>query len=145
MIMFDGIAQGATYYFNVNWSPGGVMLSRGIALWITCCVQQQRRQHISHGEPGTVQPDGTSKLQTNYTVQPDCTSKLQTNQCIYCCKQLGLKHDMYACALYEGRCPYRTANATIPGKGNILDNQLTCLFFSCEVRSDCQHEVAIIT
>ena len=23
MIMFDGIAWGATYYFNVNWSPGG--------------------------------------------------------------------------------------------------------------------------
>ena len=22
MIKFDGIAQGASYYFNVNWSPG---------------------------------------------------------------------------------------------------------------------------
>ena len=23
MIKFDEIAQGASYYFNVNWSPGG--------------------------------------------------------------------------------------------------------------------------
>ena len=34
MIKFDGIAWGTSYYFNVNWSPGWVMLSWGIALWI---------------------------------------------------------------------------------------------------------------
>ena len=35
-IKFNGIARGVTYYFNVNWSPAGVTLSRGIALWYIC-------------------------------------------------------------------------------------------------------------
>ena len=81
--MFDGIAWGITYYFNVNWSPGGSCYLRVSRYGSHVNLSPSKWRVAAFGEKETVSTPHHSAATTATNNTKTTTAKTTTNLVIF--------------------------------------------------------------